>query len=302
MSASQKQLFGLFAHPVGHSLSPVMHNRAFQALGLPFYYHPFDIPPERLPEAVAGLKALGIRGINVTIPHKENIVPLLDELDPEAEAIGAVNTVVLSETGRLTGYNTDGAGYVQSLLSETGINLKETNVLLLGAGGAAKAIAVYLIKHGCASLTIANRTEHKAETLAHHVQRYAAQSHAGKRSSSPVRINVHSWSQLDRDGVKAYQLIINTTPVGMWPNVGQVPLELKELSPGTIVSDIVYNPLQTAFLKAAEQLGAQVHHGLGMFIYQGALAFKLFTGYEAPLEVMRKVVKDQLNLSSSQGK
>ncbi|MDQ0339588.1 shikimate dehydrogenase [Caldalkalibacillus uzonensis] len=301
MSGSEKQLFGLFAHPVGHSLSPVMHNRAFQALGLPYHYHPFDVSPQDLPEAVAGLKALGIKGINVTIPHKERIVPLLDELDPEAKAIGAVNTVVLSKQGRLVGYNTDGAGYVQSLLTETGVNLEQTRVLLLGAGGAAKAIAIYLIKNGCTSVTIANRTEQKAETLANHIRHYANAKNRQETNGplTSLQVDVLSWTFLEQQGVTDYQLIINTTPVGMWPHVEQTPLALQGLKPGTVVSDIVYNPLCTAFLNNAKQLGATVHQGLGMFIYQGALAFKLFTGYDAPLDVMRQVVLKQLNLSSA---
>jgi shikimate dehydrogenase len=294
--ALERKLFGLLAHPAGHSLSPVMHNKAFAELGLPYYYHPFDVRPEDLPQAVSALKIMGIKGVNVTIPHKERIIPLLDELDPEAEAIGAVNTVILTSDGRLIGYNTDGAGYVQSLQKETKIDLTKSRVLLLGAGGAAKAIGVYLLKEGAAELVIANRTGEKAEKLAGHLDRYMKSKQLGQAS-----VSVMDWSQLRGSKALDFQLVINTTSVGMWPHVDQMPVELKGLCTSAVVSDIVYNPYETLFLKQAKGQGAQIHHGLGMLVYQGALAFKLFTGYEAPVNIMEEAVRQFMKQKESQG-
>lgn len=291
----ERKLFGILAHPAGHSLSPVMHEEAYQKLGLPYAYHPFDVPPELLPQAINAIKVLGIKGVNVTIPHKERIIPLLDRLDPEAEAIGAVNTVVLEEDGSLSGYNTDGPGYVESLKRETQLDLSRSKVLLLGAGGAAKAIGIYLLKEGIPHLTIVNRTVERAQQLARHLEKYVE----GRFPSSPSQVTVKSVTELDQNKLFEYQLIINTTSVGMWPKIDQVPLELGPLSPSTVVSDIVYNPYETLFLKKAKEKGATVHHGLGMLVYQGALAFKLFTGYDAPVEVMWKAVSHQLGIKDN---
>ncbi len=288
--AQERKLFGILAHPVGHSMSPIMHNEAFAKLGLAYYYHPFDVPPIHLADAVQALKALGIAGVNVTIPHKESIIPYLDHLDPEAEAIGAVNTVVLTQEGRLKGYNTDGAGYIQSLRKETGIELNHKKVLMLGAGGAAKAIGVYLLKEGIAELVIANRTKEKAVRLAQHLKRYQ-ERRADKQAKGEQTISVLDWPLVQQTGGEGFQLIINTTSVGMWPHVDQSPLALKGLGSDTVVSDIVYNPRETLFLKQAKAQGAKIHYGLGMLIYQGALAFKLFTGYEAPVDTMEAAVR-----------
>jgi shikimate dehydrogenase len=283
----ERMLFGLFAHPVHHSLSPVMHNAAFTELGLAHYYQAFDIHPEQLESAIQGIRALGIRGVNVSIPHKENVIPYLDEIDDEARIIGAVNTIVHQRDGSLKGYNTDGAGYVQSLLAETGIPLPQTQTLLLGAGGAAKGIAVYLLKNGCSQLTITNRTAEKASELALQLERYIQQQ--GLKG----RVHAIDWSEASQESSN-YHLIVNTTPIGMWPHSGQAPISLQGINANTIVSDIIYNPLTTQFLKEAAQQGARTHQGLGMFIYQGALAFEYFTGKQAPVNRMKAVVLERL--------
>lgn len=286
------KLFGILAHPAGHSMSPLMHNTAFNHLGLGHYYQAFDVPPEKLPEALLGLKALGISGVNVTIPHKEAVIPYLDELDEEARQIGAVNTIVLTEDGRLKGYNTDGAGYVRSLVTETGVDLTTTHILLLGAGGAAKGISIYLLKEGCPRLTIANRTSGRAKELKQQLIEYIAQ-HQLK-----AKVELLPWEEVGQEELH-YQVIINTTPIGMWPKVNEVPIALDHVSAGTIVSDIVYNPLKTKFLHMAEKKGAKIHEGLGMFVYQGAIAFELFTGERAPVEIMRRVVLERLQQGGS---
>jgi shikimate dehydrogenase len=286
----ERKLFGIYAHPVHHSLSPTMHNAAFSFRGLTHNYQAFDVHPTGLEQAMEAMKALQIGGINVSIPHKEKVMQYLDEIDEEAQVIGAVNTVVLDKNNRLKGFNTDGAGYVQSLLTETAIKLQETDVLLIGAGGAAKGIAVYLLKNGCASVTITNRTESKAKELVLLLQKYVA---TNQNTGAVAKVHIKDWD----DAVQAhgsFGLIVNTTPMGMWPDIERVPFQLHSLNASTIVSDIVYNPLQTRFLKDAEEQGATVHQGVGMFIYQGALAFELFTGQKAPIEVMRKVVLENL--------
>lgn len=284
----QRTAFGLIAHPVGHSLSPVMHNRAFTYLRLPYHYHSFDVRPEQLKEAVQALKVLRVGGVNVSIPHKETIIPYLDEIDEEALTIGAVNTIVINENNKLKGYNTDGEGYVLSLQKEKQIDIKEQHVVILGAGGAAKGIAVYLLKHGCLSITIANRTLHKAEQMTETLRAYA------KKAKLSKNIAAKSLDELQTTGFKQYTLIINTTSVGMWPHVEAVPISLTNVQPNCIVSDIVYNPLKTAFLKQAEALGCIIHEGVGMFVHQGALAFEKFTGIEAPVDMMHEVVIQHL--------
>lgn len=284
---TESKLFGIIAHPVHHSLSPVMHNAAFAELGLHHYYHAFDVQPLHLKAAIEAMKNLGIAGVNVSIPHKEKVIQYLDEIDDEAKAIGAVNTILLQEDGRLKGYNTDGAGYLQSLVAETEINLPQTKALLLGAGGASKGIAVYLIKHGCREITIANRTRNKAEELSIQLEEYM------NDHGIVGKIACIEWKEASSSSIN-FNLIVNTTPIGMWPNIEIVPIHLDHLESNTIVSDIVYNPLQTLFLAQAEQKGARIHQGLEMFIYQGALAFEYFTGEKAPVDRMREVVLERL--------
>lgn len=283
----ESKLFGIYAHPVHHSMSPLMHNTAFSYLELPYYYQAFDIPPEAIEQAIEAMRILHIGGVNVSIPLKEKVLPLLDEVDAEARLIGAVNTIVREENGLLKGYNTDGAGYVQSLIAETGIVLSSTTALIFGAGGAAKGIAVYLLKQGCSRIFVSNRNQEKAIKLVRQLEAYIAENTLlGKVEALP-------WESVE-EKLPAFSLLINTTPVGMWPKVEETPIQLELLAQNTIVSDIVYNPLKTAFLAEAERKGAKIHTGLGMFIYQGALAFELFTGQKAPIKQMKEAVLNHL--------
>ncbi|EJL47144.1 MULTISPECIES: shikimate dehydrogenase [Brevibacillus] len=279
MITSKTQLVGLFGHPVSHSLSPMMHNAAFAETGLDFAYSAFDVEPEALEDAVAGIRALGLRGINVTIPHKVAIMPMLDEIDPLAKRIGAVNTVV-SKDGRLIGYNTDGMGYVRSLVEETGIVLDKQIVTMMGAGGAARAVAFTLAEKGVKEIRIINRSRERAAVLAEHVGTIV-----------PTRIVEQGEG---KDAIADSSLLINTTSIGMLPNVQDTPVPADWLHSGLIVSDLIYNPLETRLLREAQAIGATVHSGVGMFVNQGALAFELWTGTDAPTEVMREVVLQQL--------
>jgi len=279
MITSKTILLGLFGHPVQHSQSPIMHNTAFAELQLNYAYAAFDVEPEKLEEAVAGIRALGLRGVNVTIPHKVAIIPFLDEIDPLAKRIGAVNTVV-NENGKLIGYNTDGLGYVKSLVEETGIRLSEQVVTLLGAGGASRAVACTLAQEGVKEIRIINRSQEKAVKLAAHLE-----------SLVPTKVFEPA------EGFSAIQdstLLINTTSIGMHPHVEEMPIPVEWLKKDLVVSDLIYNPLETKLLLQAKALGAQTHSGMGMFINQGALAFELWTGEKAPAAVMRETVLKQL--------
>lgn len=276
---SKSQLVGLFGHPVSHSQSPLMHNTAFHQLELPYVYVAFDIAPDRLKEAVTGIRGLGIKGVNVTIPHKVAILPFLDEIDPLAQRIGAVNTVV-NVNGRLIGYNTDGTGYVRSLVEETGLLLADQVVTLLGAGGAARAVACTLADKGVKEIRIVNRSREKAQILADHLRPLVPAT-----ALEPYEAE---------EAVRTATLIINTTSIGMYPKVDEIPIPAEWLHEGLIVSDLIYNPLETKLLASAKQVNAITHSGIGMFVNQGALAFERWTGVEAPVELMRQTVLAQL--------
>lgn len=272
-------MYGVFGDPIAHSKSPLMLNRAFREAGLNAAYAAFRIVPGTLKDAVQGIRALGFRGVNVTIPHKVEVMSYLDEIDEGARQIGAVNTIV-NEQGRLKGYNTDGIGYVRSLKEETGVDLSGKKVLILGAGGAARAIVYALAKEGAALIRIANRTAARAAELAD-----CAGTLTEAESLRPDEIAAV---------IGETDIVINATSAGMHPNVEELPLDPALLRPGQLVSDLIYNPRITRLLREAEARGAQVHGGLGMFIYQGACAFEYWTGLPAPVAAMRDAVERSL--------
>ena len=274
-----KQLYGVIGNPIGHSLSPVMHNNAFEHLNMDAHYHAFLVEEEVLGEAVRGLKALGISGFNVTTPHKVAIMDYLDEIDPLAKQIGAVNTVVHKD-GKLIGYNTDGIGFVQALQSISSEPLQEKRILLLGAGGASRAIYFSLADVGVKAIDIANRTRDKAENLV---------------AGCLANVNSHALSL--EHAAKAqgeYDIIIQTTTIGMHPHVEHTPLEIRSLKKGAIVSDIIYNPFETKILGDAKEQGAIIQNGIDMFVYQGALAFEMWTGCVPNIDRMKQVVMREL--------
>lgn len=269
-------LYGVFGDPIRHSKSPIMLNRAFEVTGVNAAYGAFHIVPGTLKDAVAGIRALQFRGVNVTVPHKVEVMEYLDAIDEGARMIGAVNTIV-NDNGNLTGYNTDGIGYIRSLKEETGIDLRGRKVLMIGAGGAARGVGYAIAKEGAAHIYIANRTKEKAQELAASMSEFSSVSGHG----------------LDEVAALAGEaaLIVNNTSLGMHPNVDDVPMDVSLIRPDTVVSDLIYNPLLTRFLREArDQRGAAIHSGLGMFIYQGAYAFEYWTGQPAPIEAMRAVV------------
>lgn len=272
---SHTVLFGVIGDPIRHSKSPIMLNRAFREQGINGVYAAFHVSPDQLEQAIAGVRGLGFRGLNVTIPHKIEVMAYLDEVHEGARAAGAVNTIV-NTNGRLIGYNTDGIGYVRSLKEEVEPDLTGKTIVVLGAGGAARGILWALMQEKPKSILLANRTQEKADDLV--------------ASFSPeAGITAIPWSTLQ--DVCAYaDVVINTTSVGMSPHIDAVPLDPSWLTPGSVASDLIYNPLKTAFLQQAETHGCRIHGGLGMFIYQGAYAFEYWTGQSAPVEVMRATV------------
>jgi shikimate dehydrogenase len=273
-------MYGVFGDPIRHSKSPIMLNRAFEEAGINAAYAAFHIGPGQLKDAISGIRALQFRGVNVTIPYKVEVMDYIDEVDEGARIVGAVNTIV-NDNGRLIGHNTDGIGYVRSLKEETGINLKGKKVLMVGAGGAARGVGYALAQEGAAHIYIANRTREKAVELANSMSEFTAASGMGLDELADVTGEVG--------------LIVNNTSVGMHPNIDAVPMDTSLIPRGIVVSDLVYNPLITKFLRDSQTRGAVIHSGLGMFIYQGAYAFEYWTGVSAPVAAMRQVVIDSFN-------
>lgn len=273
------QLIGIIGDPVSHSLSPRLHNAAFAALGLDYVYVPLHVRAEDVGAAVKGLKALGFRGASVTIPHKGAVLPFLDDLSEDARLAEAVNTIVV-DAGSLHGHNTDVEGVRRALLAVTGDTVRGEPVLILGAGGAARAAALALARLGC-PLTIANRTPARAERL-------AALITAGV---TEARCRWSALSDVTGQAVTRHRVIVNATSMGM-AGEGKVPAFIADnVRAGQVVFDAVYATAPTDFLAAAQARGATVVDGLTMLLEQAAEAFRLWTGVPAPLEVMRDAVQ-----------
>jgi len=249
-----------------------MHNTAFRELGLNYVYLAFDVKEEELEDAVKGLRTLGVAGFNITIPHKIRIMQLLNKLDPSAERAGAVNTVV-NERGALKGYNTDVYG-IERALRRFRLPSSE-QAMIIGAGGAARASIIALLNLGFEKILIANRTLKKAQSLADWIKSMGFSADACSLEEGRRRA----------EGCK---LVVNATPIGMHPNVDETPLSRDEIPSDSIILDLVYNPPRTKLLEEAEKAGARVISGIEVLVYQGAEAFKLWTGREAPIEIMRE--------------
>ncbi len=281
---SDTKVLGIIGNPLAHSLSPQMHNRALEHLKLNYVYVPFLVDKQALKYAVEGLRALGVVGVNVTIPFKEAIIEYLDDISQEARWCGAVN-VVKNVEGKLIGHNTDGAGFMASL-KEKGLRLPGAKVIVLGAGGAARAITYYLVQAGVRTLILVNRSVDRAQSIARQL---------GAISSVPIRTLGWNADELEQ-AVSEADVLINTTPVGMYPDTGRMPpVNPHWFHSRLVVCDVVYNPIETELLRQAAARGLKTVDGIGMFVHQGALAFRLFTGVEAPLDVMREVVIDSLS-------
>lgn len=273
------KIAGIFGDPIGHTLSPAIQNAAFRAIGMNAVYLPFHVKADSkgaLKAAVEAVRAMDMLGVNVTIPHKEKVFKFLDETDEHAIDVGAVNTIVNRE-GRLCGYNTDGAGYVLSLRKETGFRPGGKKAVIIGSGGAARSILYSILKLAPSSVVIVNRTVKRAEALA----REFAPKFSSPVDAAPLERALMEKVLADAD------LVVNATSTGMMGK-GELDLPLDVLHPKAVVSDIVYMPVKTGLIKAAEKRGLKVHSGLGMLIRQGAIGFELWTGKKAPLQVMQK--------------
>jgi len=271
------RLYGIMGHPIAHSLSPMMHTFAFRQQHLDCVYVPFPVAPDQLAPAVAGAVALGVCGFNVTIPHKEAIMAHLDDISAAARAIGAVNTVHVQD-GRTIGYNTDGEGFLQPLHA-LHLPLADTTTCMLGAGGAARAVGMALLEAGCPVLAIANRTHERAARLVAVLQEYFPQAQVWAVPFAEAALVA-----------RQSELLVNATSVGMH-NTGGVLLSDTCFRPGQVVYDLVYRPIHTPLLLAAQRCGATIVPGLDMLIGQGAAAFQLWTGVPFPVEAVRGLLQ-----------
>jgi shikimate dehydrogenase len=262
MIDSNTSLLGLIGNPVKHSLSPAVHNQAFAAVNYNGIYLAFKVID--LDSAIKGIKALNFKGVSVTLPHKVNVIQYLDGFDDAARKIGAVNTIV-NQNGKLIGHNTDCRGALEALRTRTAV--EDKSVAVIGAGGAARAIGFGLTSSG-GRVTIFNRSQAAGEHLA-------------------ADLNGEFWPLSDWQPDR-YEILINTTPVGMYPDTGAIPLPVKNLPKEMVVMDIVYNPLKTRLLNEAEAQGCRTISGINMFVFQAALQFELWTGQKAPVDVMQQ--------------
>lgn len=295
MITGSTRIYGIIGDPVAHSLSPLMHNRAFVDCGLDCCYIPFKVAAGDLPAAVAAVRALGMGGVNVTIPHKERVIACLDEIDRTAALIGAVNTVV-NRNGRLIGYNTDGAGWLALLKNDAGFDPGGRRAVLLGAGGAARAVAFVLAQSGIGSLAIFDLDGSRAARLAADLAAFAG---CAIEAGEPVG---EQGSSVLAAALAGADLLINATPVGMFPNhEAKPPVDLRQLTGNTLVCDLVYNPPVTRLLREAAARGCRVLAGTGMLAYQGALAFELWTGLRPQVETMRLVLEEALGNGGRNG-
>lgn len=284
--SGRTQVFGVMGYPVAHSLSPLMHNRAFAIRGYPGVYVPLPVHPDRVGEAVAGVRALGLAGANVTVPHKQAVIPFLDDVSLKARRIGAVNTII-NRGGRLVGENTDGQGFLRSFREELGRDFRSARVVMLGAGGAARALAVELLMAGVDRLVIANRTEARAHAL-------VADLKAWYDGSAGIEAYGLGGQRLAEE-VQQADVLIQASSWGMSPHDDAPSLIPPDwLQPSTAVCDIVYTPAETGLLKAARERGCPTLPGLGMLVHQGAASFELWTGLPAPIAEMRQVLEDHL--------
>ena len=278
---------GVMGWPIAHSLSPVLQNAAIEEAGLDYVYISLPVPPEKLKEAVAGLRAMQFSGWNVTIPHKQAIMAELDVVDEDARIIGAVNTVV-NRDGHLTGYNTDYIGFMQPL-TQQGFSPKGKEATILGAGGAARAVIWGLLRAKVRRITLGVRNPAKAERLAEEFASYG-------------EIQVLHWEDgAFSDHLAVTDLLVNTTPLGMYPHVeGMPPVDWTKLKKDALVYDIIYTPERTRFLSEAQAHGHAIINGEGMLAGQGAAAFTLWTGVAPDLALMKRALREEL--ASRQGK
>lgn len=279
---------GIIGQPLTHSLSPLLHAQLMHLMGLNGEYRKYELPAQRLEDSLQEFAKQGIRGLNVTIPHKVAVMPLMNSLNQEAELAGAVNTIVFEQDGTRKGYNTDIAGFTRSLPIHIIDRLPESNVLILGAGGSARAVVAGLIQLGAVSITLAVRDPQRAVAL-------LSDAEVMKQTYGRAT-QVHTVSLYSLPSLESFQILINTTPVGMWPDDSKSPLTpilLETLPSGAIVYDLVYRPPQTMLLQQAAALGLRTVNGLDMLLYQGVCSFELWQDKRIPTAICTQV-REQL--------
>ncbi|OKH12839.1 shikimate dehydrogenase [Fischerella major NIES-592] len=281
------KLLGVIGYPIEHSLSPVMHNAAIAQLGIDYVYLPFPIKPEDLHTAIQGFAAIGVVGFSVTIPHKQAILRFLSAVEPIAQAVGAVNTVIKKNNSWI-GTNTDIEGFLAPLQAHQQ-NWSHKIAVILGNGGAARAVVAGCAKLGCAEIHVVGRN----------VQRLRDFSQSWENSPLQVNLNVHRWDELP-ELIPQADLLVNTTPIGMYPKIDESPLsaaEMANLSSQAIAYDLIYTPNPTKFLQQAQQIGVRAIDGLEMLVQQGAAALKIWLQRESvPVDVMRQALQKHLGL------
>ncbi|MEA5571158.1 shikimate dehydrogenase [Calothrix sp. UHCC 0171] len=289
MITGTTKLLGVIGHPVEHSLSPLMHNAAIAQIGVDYVYLPLPIAPQNLEDAIRGFAAIGITGFSVTIPHKQAIMPLMSEISSLAEAVGAVNTV-FRQDNRWVGTNTDVEGFIAPLRSTYNRDWSQTTAVILGNGGAARAVVAGCSQLGCAEIHVVGRN----------LQKLAAFRDSWANSPLANNLQVHHWELLPKLLPNA-DLLVNTTPIGMYPHTQASPLsqeEIENLNPNSpIVYDLIYTPNPTKFLQQAQKVGATTIDGLEMLVQQGAAALKIWLARDTvPVDVMRQVLRRHLGL------
>ena len=286
------KIVGLIGYPLAHSISPAFQQAALDHLGIDARYELWETEREALAERVAGIRSPDCLGANVTVPHKELVVPMLDEIDPLAARIGAVNTIV-NRDGRLCGYNTDMTGFARALREEGGFDPSGAHVVLLGAGGAGRAATMALIQGKAASITIADVMPERAQRLVDDL---------GRQGETPLRSVAAAKDSLAAV-LSGCQLLVNCTPIGMRHSKEQhdLPMQPELIHPDMLVFDIIYNPFETRFLAEAKRRGARTLGGLPMLVYQGAASFELWTAEEPPLDVMFKAARKALAPTAPKG-
>jgi shikimate dehydrogenase len=282
------QLLGVIGDPVEHSLSPVMHNAALGKLGLDYVYLPFPIQPQNLAVAIAGFAAMGVVGFSVTIPHKQAIMPLLSEISPIAQAIGAVNTVSY-HNHQWVGTNTDIEGFIAPLQTTYQQDWSQKIAVILGNGGAARAVVAGCHQLGFAEIHVVGRNMQKLEAF----------RHSWGNSPFAEKLQVHTWNELPKF-IPHSDLLVNTTPIGMYPHVNDSPVniaEMAKITPGAIAYDLIYTPNPTQFLQQAQKQGAITIDGLEMLVQQGVAALKIWLQLETvPVDVMRQALRNHLGI------
>lgn len=273
------ELVAVLGEPVNENPTGFMQEAAFRALNLNWRYLTIEVKPENLGDAMRGVRAFGMRGLNLTMPHKVLVMQYLDEISPAAQAIGAVNTV-RREGDKLIGENTDGKGFVHGLRVDAGVNPAGKRVVILGAGGAARAIATELAFAGASELIVVNRTASRGEGMVKDL-----------RANTQAKVEFVVWDKTYRVPENA-DIVVNATSIGLFPNVNDMPdVDLSAVQAGALVGDVVFYPVETPFLQAAKARGLATLDGLSMLVYQGVLAFEMWTGQKAPESVMKEALR-----------